>query len=67
MIDAAREIVALLPPEEAGVCVFEGGGGLLRVDPVGLTAALEAGCVRSHRGSLRGALPRLVETAPHVD
>jgi hypothetical protein len=60
MIDQARETVALLPPEEAGACVLEAGGSLLRVDPAGLTAALEAGRVRFHRGSIRGALPRLV-------
>jgi hypothetical protein len=67
MIDTAREIVALLPPEEAGTCVLEVGGGLLRVDPAGLTAALEVGRVRFHRGSIRGALPRLVQSTPHAD
>jgi hypothetical protein len=60
MLDAARQTVAILPPEQAGTCVLGADGALMRATPAGLADALEAGTVRFHRGSIRGALPTLV-------
>lgn len=59
ILDAAREIVALLPPGEAGTCVLSLDGGLMRATPDELATALAAGHVRFHRGSIRGALPSI--------
>ncbi len=61
MLDAAREVIAVLPPDEAGSCVLEAGGELLRSEPAGLTASLASGRVLFHRGTIRGAMPRLVD------
>jgi hypothetical protein len=61
MLEAARETIALLPPEQAGTCVLDRGGGLVRAVPHELTAVLAARRVRFHRGSIRGALPRPVD------
>lgn len=60
ILDAARQVIALLPPDEVGLCVLDPAGALLRAEPHELGAALEAGQVRFHRGRIRGALPRLV-------
>jgi hypothetical protein len=60
MLDEAREIVALLPPAEVGTCVLAQDGSLLRARGADLARALEAGGVRFHRGSIRGALPTVV-------
>lgn len=60
ILDAAKETIAILPPDEAGTCVLDPDGGLLRADLRDLVAALESGRVRFHRGSIRGALPQLV-------
>jgi hypothetical protein len=59
MLDSASEIVALLPPDEAGTCVLDRSGGLLRASPVELGRMLRAGAIRFHHGRIRGALPRL--------
>jgi len=60
MLDDARETVSILPPDEAGACVLAADGGLMRAGPAELAVALEAGQVRFHRGSIRGALATLV-------
>jgi len=60
ILDAARDTIALLPPDQAGTCVLDAGGGLLRAEPDDLVAALETGRVVFHRGRIRGALPSLV-------
>jgi hypothetical protein len=59
MLDVARETIATLPPAEAGSCVLSVDGGLMRASPSDLARALEAGNVRFHRGSIRGALPSI--------
>ena len=59
MLQEAREIVAVLPPEETGKCVLDERGGLFADDALGLRAALAAGALRFHEGRIRGALPQL--------
>ena len=59
MLDSAREIVSLLPPENVGTCVLDGSGHLFRGTPAQLLEALRAERIAFHPGSLRGALPRL--------
>jgi hypothetical protein len=59
MLGLARETLALLPPAEAGKCVLGRDGGPMRAGPADLAIALEAGEVRFHRGSIRGALPSI--------
>jgi hypothetical protein len=60
VLDAARATIESLPPEAVGTCVLDASGGLLRVGPGELPATIAAGRVGFHRGSIRGALPRLV-------
>ncbi len=59
MLDSAREIVSLLPPDEAGTCVLDGSGGLFRGSPSEIRRSLREGRLVFHRGRIRGALPRL--------
>lgn len=61
MLEAARAIIAALPPDEAGNCVLDLDGDLLRAGPGELTAALTSGRVRFHRGTIRGAMPTLAD------
>jgi hypothetical protein len=49
----------MLPPDEAGTCVLDAEGGLLRVVPGELRAILASARVHFHRGTIRGAMPRL--------
>jgi hypothetical protein len=59
MLGLARETLDLLPPAEAGTCVLGRDGALMRASPAELAIALDAGEVRFHRGSIRGALPSI--------
>lgn len=59
ILDSAREIVSILPPEEAGTCVLDASGGLFRGSPAELQEALRAGGIVFHPGRIRGALPEL--------
>lgn len=59
MLDEARRIVELLPPDEAGTCVLDEHDALLKDTADLLPAALAEGRVRFHPGSIRGAWPRL--------
>jgi len=59
MLDSAREIVSLLPPEEVGTCVLDATGTLCRGSAAELRQALGEGRVIFHRGRIRGALPEL--------
>jgi hypothetical protein len=59
-VDEARAIIRLLPAPEAGRCVLDGGGDLLRARPADLPGALTAGRVRFHQGRIRGAFPELL-------
>lgn len=60
VLTAANETVAALPAREAGKCVCEPSGELLRDDTNALRQALAAGLVRFHPGALYGAFPKLV-------
>jgi hypothetical protein len=60
MLAAAREIVKALPPDNVGRAVLAADGGVFRGDPIALRAALSAGHVVFHQGSIRGAMPRVV-------
>lgn len=59
MLDEARNIVGLLPPEHVGTCVLDVAGGLYRGSPSDL-AKVSVARLSFHKGSLRGALPRVV-------
>jgi hypothetical protein len=59
LVDEARELVRLLPPEEVGKCVLDEHGYLFRGGADALTRALAASAVVFHAGSIRGALPRV--------
>ena len=60
ILGAAHETVTLLPPDEVGTCVLAPDGSLLRAGATELAEALGSGRVHFHRGSIRGAMPRLV-------
>ncbi len=60
MLDDAKRIVDLLPPEHTGTCVLESTGRLYRGVSADL-AALPSERLAFHRGSLRGALPRIAD------
>ena len=64
ILDAARKTIEILPPEQVGTGVLGVDSGLLKLSPQELRTALATQRVRFHRGSIRGALPRLVETDP---
>lgn len=53
----ARDLVAKLPPEQAGSAVVDAGGRLYRGDRGSLERDLAGGGVRFHPGTIRGALP----------
>lgn len=59
ILDSARQIVSLLPPEEVGTCVLDASGGLFRGCPAELRGALRESRIVFHRGRIRGALPQL--------
>lgn len=61
-LEEAREIVAFLPPEEAGTCVLTGASELCRLPLGDLAPALERGELSFHTGSIRGALPTIRPT-----
>ncbi len=59
MIGQAREIVGLLPADEAGKCVLDRRGLLYVGAPERLRADLAGGALVFHEGSIRGAFPTL--------
>jgi len=59
MLDSAREIVSLLPPDEVGTCVLDASGGLFRGSCTELHRALGVRRIVFHRGRIRGAWPQL--------
>ena len=59
MLGQAREIVGLLPADEAGKCVLERRGLLYAGPPDRVVADLAAGTLIFHEGSIRGAFPRI--------
>ena len=60
MIDAAREALPLLPPEEAGKAVLDKAGRPFKGDPKLLPEAIAAGDVVFHEGRICGAWPRVL-------
>ena len=60
MLETGREIVGLLPPEEAGRAVLTGEGTPHQGTPAALPGALAKGEIVFHEGRIRGAFPRLV-------
>lgn len=60
MLSEADEIVAALPPDEAGTCVLRDDATLLSVPPSEIPGLLESGRVVFHPGRLRGAFPQAV-------
>jgi hypothetical protein len=60
-LDAAREVVELLPPAEVGTCVLHRTGDLLRAGASELAAALDAQLVLFHQGRIGGAFPRVLD------
>ena len=62
MVAAARAVIDLLPPDESGKCVLYRDGRLFSHEGEALSEALAAGAVSFHAGSIRGALPRLLES-----
>jgi hypothetical protein len=59
-LDLARDVVGLLPPEEAGKAVLTKDAALFRGDPSALRAALDGRVLAFHEGTIRGAFPRIV-------
>jgi len=57
---AARQLVAPMPPEEAGRAVLAADGLLFRGDPEALGDALARDRLLFHPGSIRGALPSVI-------
>jgi hypothetical protein len=58
ILDQARRIVELLPPDDVGTCVLD-SAGLFRGREPELRAALASQTLRFHRGRIGGALPRI--------
>jgi hypothetical protein len=56
----AGEIIAALPLEASGQAVLNRRGDLCRDDPETLRKSLASGSVVFHRGTIRGALPRII-------
>ena len=62
MIDAARETVKLLPPDEVGKVVMTREGELFKGSDECLKAALAADEIVFHEGVIGGAWPVILET-----
>lgn len=59
MLKSARAVVSLLPPQQAGKCVLDSTGELLRASPNELQEALARANVLFHPGTIRGSLPQI--------
>ena len=60
MIWRARDTVKLLPPSEVGKAVMAKDGSLFKGDDNALKAALAAGELEFHEGTIGGAWPRII-------
>lgn len=58
-IDEARQIVDRLPAANAGRCVIDDHGELVKASPQELSDALSRNRIRFHEGRIRGAFPEL--------
>ena len=61
LLESAKDVVNNLPAAESGRCVLDGDGRLLKVAPDSLRALHDRGEILFHEGSIRGALPRIVQ------
>jgi hypothetical protein len=59
ILDEAKLVVSSLPPKEIGKCVLTRDGSLYRGSASELENQLEN--IQFHKGSIRGALPRLLD------
>jgi hypothetical protein len=59
-LDSAREVVGLLPAQEAGTVILTRDSELYRGDLPALRASLAAGSLVFHSGTRRGAFPQIV-------
>lgn len=59
MLQEAREMIAVLPPAQAGTCVLQRRGDLYRGDLLQLRRDLVADDLIFHSGKIRGAYPQL--------
>jgi hypothetical protein len=59
ILERAEQVVAQLPPAEAGKAVLTRGGELLRLGLEDLRPALDRGELLFHPGCIRGAYPRI--------
>jgi hypothetical protein len=59
----ARDVIEELPAEHLGSCVMT-HQQLFRGDRAALRASLASGELRFHKGTIRGAFPRIVERSP---
>jgi hypothetical protein len=60
LLDAARVVVGVLPPEEAGTAVLGPGGDLFTGDARAAADALSRKALVFHRGRIGGALPQIL-------
>ena len=60
LLDEARQIVTVLPPDEIGTCVLARRGELFVGDANHAKRALAEGDLIFHPGCIRGALPRVI-------
>ncbi len=60
MLKESETIIDLLPAEEIGKCVLDPDGNLFRARPEALKSACRKRDLQFHAGSIRGALPRII-------
>lgn len=60
--ESSRLIVEALPAHEAGKCVLDNAGRLLRARPEDIQPLLDRGEIHFHKGSIRGALPQIAQS-----
>lgn len=63
MLARARGVVGALPPEQAGHCVLDEAGGLLRATPEAIPSLLSQQRVLFHHGRIKGSFPRVLPSA----
>ncbi len=61
LLDEAKAVLEMLPPEEIGACVLTQQGSLYRGRAAELAKEIDERNLLFHSGSIRGALPRILE------
>jgi hypothetical protein len=59
ILKESEEIIQLLPSRHVGQCMIDKTGNLFKGDPAFLAEALEKNSVQFHRGTIKGAFPRI--------